>query len=136
MNLTFIECQPQRVLAAFRQGDFDNLEVIGQADERDFFQRCFQERLLTALADSMPTARKKEEVPRWFILAACLSLKLHQENSFLAFERVVLRGKKPPDNSQPGMKTALTRKRFYNYYLQSHQNVVMWIVCGAHAPVL
>ena len=37
----------------------------------------------------MPTARKKEEVPRWFILAANLSLKLHQENSFLAFERVV-----------------------------------------------
>jgi len=37
----------------------------------------------------MPTARKKEDVPRWFILAANLSLKLHQENSFLAFERVV-----------------------------------------------
>lgn len=89
MNLTFIEYQPQKVLAAFRQGEFDALEVIGQADERDFFQRCFQERILIRLADSMPTARKKEEVPRWFILAANLSLKLHQENSFLAFERVV-----------------------------------------------
>jgi hypothetical protein len=101
MNLTFIEYQPQRVLAAFRQGDFDNLEVIGRADERDFFQRCFQERLLSALAASMPTARKKEEVPRWFILAACLSLKLHQENSFLAFERVArcggLLSALPPD---------------------------------------
>src|SRR6266550_6182253 len=89
MNLTFIEYEPQKVLAAFRQGQFDGLEVIGQADERDFFQRCFQQRLLNRLADSMPTARKKEEVPRWFILAANLSLKLHQENSFLAFERVV-----------------------------------------------
>jgi len=65
MNLTFIEHQPQKVLEAFRQGDFDGLEIIGQADERDFFARCFQERLLTALAASMPTARKKEEVPRW-----------------------------------------------------------------------
>ena len=37
----------------------------------------------------MPTARKKEEVPRWFVLAANLSLKLHLENSFSAFERVV-----------------------------------------------
>ena len=46
MNLTFIEYQPQMVLAAFRQGEFDGLEVIGQANERDFFQRCFQERLL------------------------------------------------------------------------------------------
>jgi len=101
MNLTVIEYQPQKVLAAFRRGEFDNLEVIGQADERDFFQRCFQERILTRLADSMPTVRKKQEVPRWFILAANLSLKLHQENSFLAFERVVrcggLLSALPPD---------------------------------------
>jgi len=101
MNLTFIEYEPQKVLAAFRQGNFDGLEIIGQADERDFFQRCFQERILNTLADTMPTARKKEEVPRWFILAANLSLKLHQENSFLAFERVVrcggLLSALPPD---------------------------------------
>jgi hypothetical protein len=89
MNLTFLEYEPHKVLAAFRQGEFDGLEVLGQADERDFFQRCFQQRLLSRLADSMPSARKKHEVPRWFILAANLSLKLHQENSFLAFERVV-----------------------------------------------
>lgn len=89
MNLSFIEYEPQKVLEAFRRGEFDGLEVIGQADERDFFHRCFQERLLQKLADSLPSVRKKREVPRWFILAANLSLKLHQENSFLAFERVV-----------------------------------------------
>lgn len=89
MELQIIEHHPQRVLEAFRRGEFDALEVIGQADERDFFERCFQERILVKLAEGMPTARKKEEVPRWFILAANLSLKLHQENSFLAFERVV-----------------------------------------------
>jgi Transposase DDE domain len=77
------------VLAAFRQGDFDQIEIIGEADERDFFELCFQEKLLERLAATMPTARKKQEIPPWFILAANLSLKLHQENSFLAFERVV-----------------------------------------------
>ncbi len=101
MNLSFIEYEPQKVLAGFRHGEFDGLEVIGQADERDFFHRCFQEHLLEKLAESMPTARKKEEVPRWFILAANLSLKLHQENSFLAFDRVVrcggLLSALPPD---------------------------------------
>jgi hypothetical protein len=101
MNLSFIEYQPHKVLEAFRQGHFDNLEVIGQADERDFFHRCFQEQLLEKLAQSMPTARKKQEVPPWFILAANLSLKLHQQNSFLAFERVVrcggLLAALPPD---------------------------------------
>jgi hypothetical protein len=45
--------------------------------------------MLDELAAQMPTARKKEEVPRWFVLAANLSLKLHGEHSFLAWDRVV-----------------------------------------------
>jgi len=89
MNLSFVEPHPQRVLEAFRQGQFDELEVIGQADEKEFFELCFEKKILEGLAESMPTARKKEEVPRWFILAANLSLKLHGENSYLGFERVV-----------------------------------------------
>jgi hypothetical protein len=101
MNLSLIEYQPHKVLEAFRRGEFDGLEVIGQADERDFFERAFRERILGRLAESMPSTRKKQEVPRWFILAANLSLKLHQENSFLAFERVVrcggLLAALPPD---------------------------------------
>ena len=89
MNLTFIEPHPQRVLAAFRRGEFDQIEIIGQADEKDFFELCLRERLLQALAEGMPTARYKIEVPLWFILAANLSLKLHLENAFHGFERVV-----------------------------------------------
>jgi hypothetical protein len=89
MDLSFVEPHPKRVLEAFRSGQFDDLEIIGQADEKEFFELCFREQLLPALAKTMPTARKKEEVPRWFILAANLSLKLHRENSFLGFERVV-----------------------------------------------
>jgi hypothetical protein len=77
------------VLEAFRRGEFDQIEIIGQADEKEFFELCFKEKILAALAQEMPTARKKEEVPSWFVLAANLSLKLHQENSFYAFERVV-----------------------------------------------
>jgi hypothetical protein len=89
MNLQIIEHHPQRVLDALRRGEFDALEIVGEADEREFFERLFREKLLEALATTMPSKRKKEEVPRWFILAANLSLKLHQENSFLAFERVI-----------------------------------------------
>ena len=89
MNLELLEPHPHRVLEAFRRGEFDGLEILGQADEKAFFELCFRERMLEALADSMPTARKREEVPRWFVLAANLSLKLHGEHSFLAWERVV-----------------------------------------------
>jgi hypothetical protein len=88
-DLNLIEHHPQRVLEAFRRGEFDQLELIGQADEKEFFELCFKEKMLDTLAKEMPTPRKKEEVPRWFVLAANLSLKLHLENSFLAFERVV-----------------------------------------------
>lgn len=77
------------MLEAFRRGEFDQIEIIGQADEKEFFELCFKEKLLEHLVKQMPTARKKEDVPPWFILAGNLSLKLHQENSFYAFERVV-----------------------------------------------
>lgn len=89
MNMELVEPHPRRVLEAFRRGEFDGLEILGQADEKAFFELCFREQMLSALASSMPTARKREEVPRWFILAANLSLKLHGEHAFLAWERVV-----------------------------------------------
>ena len=92
MDLELVEPHPRRVLEAFRRGEFDDLEVLGQADEKAFFELCFREQLLEALAASMPTARKKEEVPRWFVLTANLSLKLHGEHAFYALERVVRRG--------------------------------------------
>lgn len=88
-DLEIIEHHQQQVLEAFRGGEFDQIEIIGEADEKEFFELCFQEKILSALAEQMPTARKKEEVPRWFQLAAQLSLKLHLENSYSAFERVV-----------------------------------------------
>ena len=89
MDLELVESHPRRVLEAFRRGQFDGLEVLGQADEKAFFELCFGEQLLDGLATAMPTARKKEEVPRWFVLAANLSLKLHGEHAFAALERVV-----------------------------------------------
>jgi DDE family transposase len=89
MDLNIIEHHPQRVLEALRRGEFDQIEILGEADEKEFFELGFKEKIFQALAENMPTARKKEEVPRWFILVAQLSLKLHLENSFLAFERVI-----------------------------------------------
>ena len=88
MDLALVEPHPRRVLEAFRRGEFDGLEIVGRADEKAFFELCFREHLLEALAETMPTARKKEEVPRWFLLAANLSLRLHGEHAFLAWERV------------------------------------------------
>ena len=50
LNLEIIEPRQQWVLEAFRRGEFDQLEVIGAADEKEFFEWCFQEKILAALA--------------------------------------------------------------------------------------
>jgi hypothetical protein len=89
MDLELVEPHPRRVLDAFRRGEFDGLEIVGRADEKAFFELCLREKLLDALAQAMPTARQKEEVPRWLVLAANLSLRLHGEHAFRAWERVV-----------------------------------------------
>lgn len=77
LDLNLIEPHPQRVLEAFRRGEFEQIEIIGQADEQEFFELCFREKILEALAKEFPTHRKKAEVPSWFLLAGNLSLKLH-----------------------------------------------------------
>lgn len=89
MDLELLEPHPTRVLDAFRRGEFDGLEILGQADEKAFFELCLREGILKSLAASMPSDREREEVPKWFILAANLSLKLHGEHAFLAWDRVV-----------------------------------------------
>ncbi|MEK7677232.1 MAG: hypothetical protein AAB676_15495 [Verrucomicrobiota bacterium] len=65
-DLEIIEHHQQRVLEAFRSGEFDQIEIIGEGDAKEFFERCFREKILEALAGPMPMARKKEEVPLWF----------------------------------------------------------------------
>jgi hypothetical protein len=122
MDLQIIEHHPQRVLEALRRGEFDAVEIVGEADEREFFERLFREKLLEELAATLPSDREKKEVPPWFILAANLSLKLHQENSFLAFERVIrcggLLSALPPElaskRMDPQTKALLLRCQGFN----------------------
>jgi hypothetical protein len=132
MDLAFIEYHPQRVLDAFRQGGFDALEILGQADERDFFERCFKERLLLHLAQDMPTLRKKEEVPRWFILAANLSLKLHQENSLMWFDE----HNHPVEYEKltPEQRQRVRRERCYKWISLLHLRGGCYVYAGALAP--
>lgn len=118
MNLEIIEHHQQQVLEAFRQGEFDQIEIIGEADEKEFFELCFREKILARLAESMPTARKKKEVPLWFELAANLSLKLHLENSYSAFERVVQGG---------GLLSALPPELAHKHL--DPQTKAIWIQC-------
>jgi hypothetical protein len=67
----------------------------------------------------MPSVRKKKEVPLWFELAANLSLKLHLENSYSAFDRVIQCG-----GLLSAMPPAMASKHF------DPQTQEIWLQCG------
>jgi len=61
LDLNLIEPHPQRVLEAFPRGEFDQIEVVGQADEKEFFELCFKEKILEALAKALIKVRQLEQ---------------------------------------------------------------------------
>ena len=42
MDMQIIEHHPQRVRDALRRGEFDAVEIVGEADEREFFELLFR----------------------------------------------------------------------------------------------
>ena len=86
------EYDKERVLAAFRSGEFDAVEVVNEVVERDFFAFLRSQRLLHELAESYPTPRVKEEVPCWLYLASDVAMRLHGRHSFHSFPLVVRSG--------------------------------------------
>jgi hypothetical protein len=80
------------VIEAFRQGEFDYLEGVGEVSEVDFFRALAGKNLLRKLADSYPSACKKHDVPVWVYIASDLSMRFHGVHPFHAFPYVVRSG--------------------------------------------
>jgi hypothetical protein len=80
------------VIEAFRQGEFDYLEGVGEVSEADFFRAITEKNVLRKLADTYPSPCKKHEVPVWVYLASDLSMRFHGVHPFHAFPYVVRSG--------------------------------------------
>jgi hypothetical protein len=80
------------VIEAFRQGEFDYLEGVGEVSEADFFRAITGRNILRKLAETYPSACKKHDVPVWVYIASDLSMRLHGVHSFHAFPYVVRSG--------------------------------------------
>jgi hypothetical protein len=80
------------VIEAFRQGEFDYLEGVGEVSEADFFRALTEKNILGKLADTYPSACKKHEVPVWVYIASDLSMRFHGVHPFHAFPYVVRSG--------------------------------------------
>lgn len=80
------------VIEAFRRGEFDYLEGVGEISETDFFRTITTRKILEKLAATYPSPCQKEEVPLWVYIAGDISLRLHGVNQFHAFPYVVRSG--------------------------------------------
>jgi hypothetical protein len=80
------------VIEAFRQGEFDYLEGVGEVSEADFFRALTGRNVLRKLADTYPSACKKHDVPVWVYIASDLSMRFHGVHPFHAFPYVVRSG--------------------------------------------
>ena len=78
-----------RVLEAFRRGEFDYVDAIGEVSEADFFRVITERKILDKLAQSYPSPRERHDVPLWVYLASNLSMRFHGEHHFHAFPFLV-----------------------------------------------
>jgi len=92
VNLTVYEENMPLVLQALEDGDFDYIDSASEYFETEFFRYIRAKAILSDIAETYPTPRKKEEVPLGIYIASDLSMRLHGENSFNAFPMVVRSG--------------------------------------------
>lgn len=92
MSLVIYEQNKQFVLQALENGDFDYIEGASEYFETEFFRYINAKAILSDLAKTYPTPRKKEEVPLGIYIASDLSMRLHGVHSFNAFPMVVRSG--------------------------------------------
>src|SRR5438309_11925464 len=74
-----------RVLEAFRGGDFDYVDAIGEVSEADFFRVITERKILDKLAERYPSPRERHDVPLWVYIASNLSTRFHVYHHLLAF---------------------------------------------------
>jgi len=91
MDFVAFEYDRQFVLEGLCHGEVDYVEAVTEAAEADLFRHLISRDVLTRLAETYPTPRKKEEVPVWLYLASQISLKLH-DASYHAFPYVLRSG--------------------------------------------
>src|SRR5271165_5032538 len=78
-----------QVLEAFRHGEFDYVDAIGEVSEADFFRVITERKMLDKLAQSYPSPRERHDVPLWVYMASNLSMRFHGEHHFHAFPFLV-----------------------------------------------
>jgi len=88
----YFERNDALVVEAFRRGEFDYLEGVGEVSEVDFFRALTEKKVLQKLAETYPSPCRKHEVPLWVYIASDISMRFHGVHPFHAFPYVVRSG--------------------------------------------
>ncbi len=88
----YFERNDALVVEAFRRGEFDYLEGVGEVSEVDFFRALTEKKVLQKLAQTYPSPCRKHEVPLWVYIASDISMRFHGVHPFHAFPYVVRSG--------------------------------------------
>jgi len=91
-GLMYFERNDIWVIEAFRRGQFDYLEGMGEVSEVDFFRTLTGKKVLQKLADTYPSPCQKHEVPLWVYISSDISMRFHGVHPFHAFPYVVRSG--------------------------------------------
>jgi len=92
VSLVIYEENRPLVLQALENGDFDYIDAASEFFETEFFSYIRAKTILSDIAETYPTPRKKEEVPLAIYIASDLSMRLHGVSSFHAFPSVIRSG--------------------------------------------
>jgi hypothetical protein len=88
----YFERNDAYVVEAFRRGEFDYLEGVGEVCEADFFRALAQRKVLEKLAATYPSPCQKHDVPLWVYISSDISMRFHGVHPFHAFPYVVRSG--------------------------------------------
>jgi len=88
----YFERNDAYVIEAFRQGEFDYLEGVGEICEADFFRALAQKKVLEKLAATYPSPCQKHDVPLWVYISSDISMRFHGVHPFHAFPYVIRSG--------------------------------------------
>jgi len=92
MDLVIFEQNKPFVCEALHNGEFDYIEAASEVFETDFFRFIKAKPILSKLAETYPTPRKKEDVPLLFYVSSNLSMRLHGVHAFNAFPMLARAG--------------------------------------------
>ena len=108
MDLVVFEESKSLIWEALQEGEFDYMESASEVFETDFFRFIKAKPILSKLAETYPTPRKKEEVPLLFYVASDLSIRLQPDVDLVSVEEPKAEEKK---EARPQPAAVLKREK-------------------------